>query len=100
MKASATFETDQASRYMHALCEHLGRKLDVTATALDACIAFPFGQCELAANERQLELTAHAQSESGLKDIIEIMTRHVERFAFREHPLLDWHPAAAIDPDQ
>ena len=100
MKAFATFETPQAYRHLSTLCHHFGRKVDATGTAQTARIVFPCGQCDMEANDHQLTLWAHADNEGCLDNVVEVMTRHLERFAFRENPHLDWHPTPGAGPDR
>ena len=90
LKACATFETPHAYRYVQALCEHFSRRVMATLDGQSGHIAFPFGACVLATNATQLELVVTSSTPDGLIETIDIMTRHLERFAFRENPLLEW----------
>ncbi|MEM6914346.1 MAG: DUF2218 domain-containing protein [Pseudomonadota bacterium] len=92
MKAAATFKTEQGARYLSSLCNHFGRKVKATCTANDASIVFDFGRCDMVAHEGMLELIAQAPDQQGLDTVVEVMTRHLERFAFRENPHLEWCP--------
>ena len=90
MQSVATFQTDQAKRHMTTLCKHFARKVPVTSKAQSGHVAFPFGQCDLTADRTGLTLVASAQDPHHLRQVIEIVTSHLERFAFRENPVLDW----------
>ncbi|WP_136440692.1 DUF2218 domain-containing protein [Pacificoceanicola onchidii] len=93
MRAFAIFQTDQANRHLTTLCHHFGRKVEARCDAGRAQIVFAFGQCDLAATDQQLELSAQAEDKARLDVVVDVVTRHLERFAFRENPQLDWHPA-------
>lgn len=90
MQAVAIFKTEQAYRYLNAMCLHFGRKVEANCNTHDAQIVFPFGECNLAADTAQLHMTAQASDQSQLNEVVETVTRHLERFAFRENPQLDW----------
>ncbi|MEL6573971.1 MAG: DUF2218 domain-containing protein [Pseudomonadota bacterium] len=90
MHATATFQTQHATRHLAALCQHFATKVAVTFTASAGHVAFPFGHCELTADDRCLMLNASAGDADQLHLVIDVVTRHLERFAFRENPDLDW----------
>ncbi|MEO0382491.1 MAG: DUF2218 domain-containing protein [Pseudomonadota bacterium] len=90
MKTFARFETDRASRYLASLCHHFGRKVDAACDANSGWVQFPFGRCEMVADESQLDLMAAAETDAHLDQVVQIVTNHLERFAFRENPTLDW----------
>lgn len=95
MNATATFQTEQAVRHLATLCNHFARKVPVTTDAQKGHVAFPFGQCDLSAHSDSLELIATASDQKQLEQLVEIVTRHLERFAFRENPQLIWEFADA-----
>ena len=90
MNSTASFETDRASRYLKALCHHFGRKVDAKCDDASGWVQFPFGRCELKAVDRTLKLTAFADDQCSLSQVVTIVTSHLERFAFREDPKLEW----------
>lgn len=90
LQATATFRTQHATRHLVALCQHFSKKLRVTFTASTGHVAFPFGDCDLTANDAQLMLTVSAGDVDQLDLVMDVVTRHFERFAFRENPDLDW----------
>lgn len=95
MKAQTTFHTENAFRYLGTLCKHFGHKVPVQLDADRGRIEFPFGQCDLRADETGLSLTAIAADKPGLDKTVQVMTGHLERFAFRDNPQLDWQGVAA-----
>ncbi len=90
MNTSALFETDNAARHMTALCQHFGRKVDAGCDAHKGWVRFSFGQCELTADASHLKFCASADDQTQLDRVVEVVTSHLERFAFRENPELMW----------
>ena len=90
MNASTFFATENAERYLGTLCKHFGHKVPVAFEPGSGHIALPFGQCDLRADTAGLALTAIATDTPGLDKTIQVITSHLERFAFRENPDLNW----------
>lgn len=88
MKSFVYFKIDRASRHLAALCHHFGRKVDVHCDDMSGWVQFPFGRCELTADARRLALMASAEDQRRLDQVVQIVTSHLERFAFRENPAL------------
>ena len=90
MKASTFFATAHAERYLGTLCKHFGHKVPVTHEPGSGRIELPFGQCDLRADDAGLGLTALASDRPTLDKTIQIISSHLDRFAFRENPELTW----------
>jgi hypothetical protein len=90
MNARAVFKTENAERYLGTLCKHFGHKVPVSHEPGSGRIELPFGQCTLRADGAGLTLAAHAADKPGLDKTIQVITSHLERFAFRENPDLNW----------
>lgn len=90
MNATSSFETARASRYLTALVHHFGRKVEAACDGDTGWVQFPFGRCDLIAAKNRLELSATAEDDKGLRRVENIVTSHLERFAFRENPELVW----------
>lgn len=90
MTSLTRFETDNAARYLTKLCQHFGRKVEVQETGKAGWIQFPFGRCEMTVKPHHLELRATAPDADGLALVAQVVTSHLERYAFRENPMLDW----------
>jgi len=90
MNASTFFRTDNAERYLGTLCKHFGHKVPVTLESGLGRIELPFGKCTLTAEQTGLGLTATADDRSQLDKTIDVISSHLERFAFRENPTLEW----------
>lgn len=98
MQATAIFQTQHAPRHLARLCEHFSTKVDATFSDTLGHVAFPFGTCELTAEETQLTLLVSADDAVQLSQVMDVTTRHLERFAFRENPQIEWDVAIAA-PD-
>lgn len=90
MKAETTFETPRAGRFLGQMCKHFGHKVPVTFDERSGRIELPFGHAELTASDKGLRMVATAETRTQLDRVIEVMTSHLERFAFRENPDLGW----------
>ncbi|MEM6693403.1 MAG: DUF2218 domain-containing protein [Pseudomonadota bacterium] len=90
MQAFATLKTEQASQYLRALCDHFGPQACIAKQPSRVLIALSFGRCQLAQRDGALALCAEAKDQAQLDWVVEVMTRYVERVAFRENPHLNW----------
>ncbi|MEL6450808.1 MAG: DUF2218 domain-containing protein [Pseudomonadota bacterium] len=90
ISATAHFPTARASRYLTALCHHFARKVAATCDETSGTVQFPFGQCRMTADAHSLHLNVTAPDHRRCAQTIEIVTNHLERFAFRENPDLTW----------
>ncbi|MDX1331080.1 DUF2218 domain-containing protein [Roseovarius sp. ZX-A-9] len=93
--SNAKFTTERASSYLQQLCKHFGHKIEVQFDSTSGLITFPFGQCVLAAEQGVLELTISAETQAELTKSCRVIGSHLERFAFRENPKLDWQPVVS-----
>lgn len=91
MNASTFFKTENAERYLGTLCKHFGHKVPVTLDKGAGRIELPFGLCTLTADTTGLGMTASAADAAALDKTIQVITNHLERFAFRENPDLNWN---------
>lgn len=96
MQLHSTFSTQRGGRYLAALCHHFGRKVEVWCDAESGWVKFPFGRCDLNHDASGLYLLVSAKSKADLDRVVQVVTNHLERFAFRENPNLEWiHTAGA-----
>ena len=98
VKAIASFPTHSANRYLAQLCDHFGRKIKAEHGDAKGSIEFPFGRCQLTASDSDLEILAQADDQARLDQVIGTLTSHLERFAFRENPFLDWQKIETNQP--
>lgn len=95
MNTSTTLKTDSAGRYLKSLCHHFGRKVEAKCDATSGWVQFRIGRCDMTADDNQLALTVSADDQTNLDQVVQIVTSHLERFAFRENPTLAWHAPAS-----
>ena len=115
LTAEARVETTRASRYLVQFCKHadsmsghrghgmhLGealahRDVQVHAEWSDArgVVTFsPWGQCTITADEAWLIFRVEANDEENLRQIQDIVTRDLGRFARRDGLTVTWQPAS------
>ena len=97
MKANTYFKTENAARYLGTLCKHFGHKVPVTHDADVGRIELPFGICELRGDETGLAMNVTAKDKRHLDKTVQVVTSHLERFAFRENPEVSWSTATEAD---
>ncbi|WP_428672712.1 DUF2218 domain-containing protein [Reyranella sp.] len=99
--STARVPTLHASRYLQQLCKHWGHNLAVEFTETNGTVTFPRnargadwpGDATLLLNAHEdgLECRLTASSAGQLAALKEAVSRHLDRFAFREAPLsFDW----------
>ena len=93
--SNANIPTERASSYLQQLCKHFAHKIDVQFDAQAGLINFPFGSCALAADPERLDLTVSANTQADITKTCRVIASHLERFAFRENPKIEWHAAPA-----
>jgi hypothetical protein len=83
--------TDQPARYVKQLVSHLGHK---RSTRLDddgvGIVDFDTGRCTLTAEPGGIVLAASAADAETLERIVDVVTRHLERFGTREELRVIW----------
>jgi uncharacterized protein len=93
--SEARVATTMAARYLGQLCKHFAHRLPVSQAEREGRIEFPVGVCRLEAAGDTLILSAEAPDAESLARLEEVVARHLERFAFRDRPAIDWHRLAA-----
>ena len=87
---TANISTARASTYLQQLCKHFGHKVEVTFDPASGRISFPFGICTLSAATSDLIITVTADTQADLAKTTRVIASHLERFAFRENPTINW----------
>ena len=82
--AEARWETALSARYMAQLCKHFAHRLRVTLQERDGRIEFEGGACDLWAEPEALRMRLTATDEEQLVRLQGVVTRHLQRFAFRD----------------
>lgn len=87
----AQVATDQAARYAKQLASHLGRKIPAE-TLPDGAIRlnFPFGHGVLTPQSDRLVLRATADDTQALKQVQDVLGRHLEGFGRRNELTVTW----------
>ena len=100
----ADVPTAHASKYLQQLCKHWQHNLAVEFTPDHGTVAFPKDARGVAwtgdalvtfdAGADALSVRIDASSDEHLEAMKGVVSRHLDRFAFREAPLtFDWHAA-------
>lgn len=100
-QATARLSTANGSRYLQQLCKHWTHNLAVEFTPLQGTVIFPRNArgadwpgdatLILQADADGLACRLEASADAQLEALKGAVTRHLERFAFREAPLqFDW----------
>lgn len=90
MKAAAKFQTNNANRYLAMLCDHFGKRVKAQCETGNGWVQFSIGRCDMTADAKQLGMLASADDAPRLEQVTQLITSHLERFAFRENPMLEW----------
>ncbi|MBJ3778640.1 DUF2218 domain-containing protein [Acuticoccus mangrovi] len=92
--AQSDVATPHASRYLSQLLKHFAHKLPVEMEEGSGRIAFPAGVCSLAAEPDVLHMRVDAVDDAECGRLMNVVERHLVRFAFRETLSVDWRTAA------
>ena len=88
----ARVPTHSASRYLQQLCKHWSHKMTVAFSAEEGAIDFPNGsRLAMRANSDTLDVVLSVPAGEDAARMRDVVSSHLDRFAFREGPLLfDW----------
>ncbi|WP_342657022.1 DUF2218 domain-containing protein [Sphingomonas sp. NY01] len=88
----ARVPTNSASRYLQQLAKHWAHKMTVAFTAEEGTIEFPNGsRLEMRADSETLDVMLSVPEGEDRDRMREVVSSHLDRFAFREAPLtFDW----------
>lgn len=93
--------TPEASRWLQRLCHHFSRKIAVRYDEHEGHAEFPWGLCDMRADDTALHFACRAQDAQQLARVRFAIDEHVKLFS-RKHPLaVQWHactPAADGTP--
>ena len=90
VQSQAQVETRNASRYLVQLCKHFAHKISVEYDTRKGRAEFPFGLCLMEAEDDRLILHCEGADEAALNRVQDVLQRHLEGFAFRENPTIEW----------
>jgi hypothetical protein len=90
MELVARVATAHAARYLSQLCKHFGHKVPATLGEGVGRVQFPAGVLDGAAEPDVLVLRVTAADPAEVERLCGVVARHLERFAFREAPSIQW----------
>lgn len=94
-KSQARVESEAAERYLIQLCKHFAHKIPATYEGNRGRIEFGVGVCTLNAETGVLVMEAESANDDDLARLEQVVASHLERFAFRDKPTIEWKRAAA-----
>ncbi|MBJ6120972.1 DUF2218 domain-containing protein [Sphingomonas mollis] len=91
----ARVPTQSASRYLQQLAKHWSHKMEVAFTTEEGTITFPNGaRLVMRAASDTLDVELSVPDEGDVARMRDVVSSHLDRFAFREAPLtFDWQSA-------
>lgn len=88
--STADVQTSHASRYLGQLCKHFAHRIPASFDGDTGRIEFPAGLCLLQAQGDVLQLRLETADAGALDTLEDVVARHLERFAFRDTPAINW----------
>ena len=79
--------TASGSKYLQQLCKHWSHKFEVEFTPTQGQVRFASATATLEACADGLAVCIEADDPGSVEQLKETLTRHIDRFAFREAPL-------------
>ncbi len=102
IRSTTRFDSERAERYLVQLCKHFAHKVPASYESagdgpaqdrMEGKVDFPWGVCRMSATGDGLAIICEAADAESLKRVEYVVADHVERFAWREKPRIDWQPA-------
>ena len=84
--AQGHLATPEASRWLQRLCFHFSRKIAVQYDERQGRAEFPWGVCEMRAEDGALHFACSAESPEALERVCSAIDEHVKLFS-RKNPL-------------
>lgn len=91
METTAIVQTEKASRYMKAMINHFGSKVNAAYEGNNGHVDFGFGRCEMQADETALTLRAMGKNAGEISGVERIIGSHLVRFAQKEELSISWN---------
>ncbi|WP_164660209.1 DUF2218 domain-containing protein [Tropicibacter sp. Alg240-R139] len=80
-----------ASRFLQQLAQHFAHKVDVEQTKTATRVTLSYGYFELSTDgEDTLVMRTFADTDEHRKRLEHVAAAHLERFAFRDPPVIVW----------
>src|ERR1035438_2270769 len=84
-------KTASGSKYLQQLCKHWSHKFEVEFSETKGEVRFPSAVATLEASAEALLVTLETDDTDSVEGFKEVVTKHLDRFAFREAPLpFEW----------
>lgn len=93
-KTTAVVPTENGWKYLQQLCKHWSHKLDVELGEKSGIVRFSEAVATMSADDKVLTVAIEAGSDEVLERMKDVVSSHLDRFAFREAPLpFEWQAA-------
>lgn len=87
----AVVKTEHATKYMTQLCKHWSHRFETALEGTTGTANLPGGLVHFSAKADALTITVKLKEEAARSRMQGVVAEHLERFAFRELPLVyDW----------
>ncbi|MEX0305012.1 MAG: DUF2218 domain-containing protein [Leisingera sp.] len=91
LTSTACVSISPATRYLQQLAGHFAHKVEVEATKTEATVRLSYGYFVLRAEgEEVLVMQTFASTEEHRDRLQHVAASHLERFAFRNPPVITW----------
>lgn len=90
LKAQANVQTEKASRYMKALCNHFNRKVTAEYNDERGTVQFGFGYCEMQADDNALSIQIQADTDENFERVKYVVADHLVRFGTNDELVVNW----------
>lgn len=91
-------KTPNGGKYVRQLCKHWSHKLETQVDGDTGIVTFPTAVVRMVADDEGITITITGNSaeaeRADVERLTDVVARHIDRFAFREDPLVyDWSVA-------
>ncbi|MGF7153012.1 DUF2218 domain-containing protein [Novosphingobium gossypii] len=84
-------KTQNGGKYVRQLCKHWSHKLETQVDGDTGTVTFPNAVTVMAADADGIAITITGEDRDAVQGLTDVVARHIDRFAFREDPLVyDW----------
>ncbi|MBT0669700.1 DUF2218 domain-containing protein [Novosphingobium profundi] len=95
---AARVATPNGGKYVRQLCKHWSHKLETTIEGDVGTVTFPGARAVMAADEEAIAISISGVSREEVEPLTDVVARHIDRFAFREAPLVyEWNWVETAD---
>jgi hypothetical protein len=75
---------------MTRLCNHFRHKVEVVADEKQAQVRFPFGECQMQAEDDALTIDCQAETGEARRRLEGVIADHLQRFSGEEALVVEW----------